>query len=436
MLKKILVCFLAVISVVAGDLPKEPVAVIIDAYSVGNFYPPIFLSKGIKSIHIQTSKEILPIFRKVFDKDLYVRTLTYDGNLQKIIDELKECDVKCVLAGLDPGIELADKLSSALNLQSNGTRLSRARRNKYWMALALETAGVPTPKFYKTNNLNDLFFWKNRENVEYPIVLKPLDSGGTDGVYICKSEEELKKAFQNIIGKQNVLGNFNEEILAQSFLCGDEYVVNSVSLNGQPYITSILEGRKRLIDGYGFIYDKEVMLDINGKVQEALKKMHFDVLKALDITHGPAHGEYMFTKDGPILIEVAPRISGGSHVYANNESVGCNQIDLTVDAYVDHESFYQKTQKEYAKKKSFYQVFIGASHSGIIHETAAFIDNVKKLESYFDIRFKVSEGMRVPRTVDLISSLGCVFLIHENEEVILSDYRKICELSQNLCEPD
>lgn len=416
------------IQAIANHYYSSDVAVLVDSYSVGNFYPLYFKIKGLQCIHVQTSKEILPIFQKAFKKELYLETVTFDGDLNHLINSLKKYHVKCVIPGLDPGVELADQLSASLGLQTNGTKCSSARRNKHHQAMKLQASGLPTPKFCKFTSWDKLISWMTVESIDYPVVLKPLDSGGTDGVFICKDEMELRGAYDSLIGHLNALGRLNSEVLAQSFLDGEEYVVNSVSLDGQAYIVGIIESRKHLLKSHSYIYDNQVMLDKSGERQDALANMHCRVLKALEINHGPAHGEYMFTKDGPILIEIAARVSGGAHVLADNESVGCNQIDLTVDAYIDHESFRNKTKEPYEKKKHFHQVFLIASEDGIAKNTDEFIEKIKSLPSYFDHKVKISDGMKVPKTIDLISSPGSVFLIHEDEKVLSADYKAIRDL--------
>ena len=54
--------------------------------------------------------------------------------------------IVAVLAGSEPGVELADKLSHRLRLRTNGEELSVARRNKYLMGEAVRAAGIRTVK--------------------------------------------------------------------------------------------------------------------------------------------------------------------------------------------------------------------------------------------------------------------------------------------------
>ena len=57
---------------------------------------------------------------------------------------------------------------------------------------------------------------------EYPVVLKPTDSAGSDGVKLCESFEEAKEHFEHLLTVEAVNGGYNEKVLCQEFLKGKE----------------------------------------------------------------------------------------------------------------------------------------------------------------------------------------------------------------------
>jgi hypothetical protein len=54
--------------------------------------------------------------------------------------------ILAVIPGAEPGVELADRLSSRMGLRSNGEAASLSRRNKYLMGEAVRAAGVRAVK--------------------------------------------------------------------------------------------------------------------------------------------------------------------------------------------------------------------------------------------------------------------------------------------------
>ena len=49
----------------------------------------------------------------------------------------------------------------------------------------------------------------------FEAIVKPVESAGSDDVTLCRSIEEVREAFGNIMGKTNGLGQVNEAVLVQ-----------------------------------------------------------------------------------------------------------------------------------------------------------------------------------------------------------------------------
>ena len=76
--------------------------------------------------------------------------------LQFLIDQINDLtlNVRAVFAGAETGVELADQLSEAMNLRTNGTAHSEERRNKFAMGEAVRNAGI---RIHNLNCLRDMF---------------------------------------------------------------------------------------------------------------------------------------------------------------------------------------------------------------------------------------------------------------------------------------
>lgn len=126
-----------------------------------------------------------------------------------------------VIPGAETGVELADRLSARLGLRSNGEDGSLARRNKYHMGEKVRQAGVRAVKQQMCRSLDELeAFLDELEKVKNTskCVVKPVQSAGTDDVFLCSSRAEARAAFATINGKLNGLGLTNDGALAQVLL--------------------------------------------------------------------------------------------------------------------------------------------------------------------------------------------------------------------------
>lgn len=83
----------------------------------------------------------------------------------------------------------------------------------------LSTLQSPDSKEGITNSIDD---------TPLKCVVKPVQSAGSDDVFLCSSRSEALTAFEKINGKRNGLGLVNEGALVQEFLAGKEYVIDQV----------------------------------------------------------------------------------------------------------------------------------------------------------------------------------------------------------------
>lgn len=406
----------------------QNIAVIVDAYGPAKHYVSYFKEKGLACLHVQSTEQPLPALTKFKEED-YIANIIHHGELSQTIASIQQiaqarrAKVACVIAGIEPGVILADTLSEKMNLITNGTAKSKARRDKYWMTEELRRNGIATVNYYKSNDVKDILTWIDG-NLNWPVILKPLDSAGTNGVFVCQNQDEVRRSFSAIMGQVNNMGSTNQEVLVQSFLKGEEYIVNCVSLAGKHYVSDIWLTHKKFITGHSFIYDYEELLSFHGSIQKQLVQYVFLVLDALDIKFGASHTELKMTDAGPILIETGARISGALNPQANNISLQCNQIELAVDAYVDPILFKIKTATSYKLFKPHLHIFLTADREGIVTDLACF-DLIRRLPSVHEINLKIKIGSRLKKTIDLSSSPGMIDLVHQDINIIKRDYKII-----------
>lgn len=411
---------------------KKKVFVVVDGYSTGRYLPKELMYRGRESLHVQSQTEIPSIFADSFNPSDYVRNLIHNGDLEATLSELRRYDVEHVIAGSESGVELADFLSESLNLLTNGTRLSKARRDKFEMLEALRACGVRTVGYVKASRPYQVVEWA-RERRLSRVVLKPLNSAGSDNVHICESESEIYTAFAQIVSRENKLGYVNKEVLAEEHLDGVEHVVNTVSREGAHYVAEIWRCEKRRVKGrsaHACIYDVEKLLPFDGEDQAQLVGYALGVLDALGIVHGPAHAEIMMTRAGPVLIEIGARLMGGVNPPAFEACLGTNLVRLTLDAYLSPSSFLPLCGRPYTLQKTAYTVFLISNVEGKI-EAIPLVERVRRLESFFDISLSVRIGARIERTLDVFSMPGIVFLVHADSAVLERDYQTIRQLEAN-----
>jgi biotin carboxylase len=255
------------------------------------------------------------------------------------LDKLK---VVAVVAGAETGVELADQLSEKMNLRTNGTAHGDARRNKYVMGETIRAAGIRAMKQVKATTVEHVeAFLADWQPDPFKVIVKPMDSAGSDDVTLCSSREEVFFAFHRILGKVNGLGIVNKAVLVQEFLDGQEYVIDTVSRGGEHKVVAVWAYDRRAVNGAGFVLFGQHLLTADEPRVRELIEYQKKVITALGIRNGPTHGEVKWFQGEPVLVEVGARCHGVEGVWQMIVDAvhGYNQVRGTIDSYFHDEKF-------------------------------------------------------------------------------------------------
>ncbi len=401
---------------------EHKIIAIVDAYSSGALYPAEFKKRGYDCVHIQSSLDLHPGWFHSFQPGDFIAKLVHQGDLDATIRQLSPYSPDAVIAGAECGVILADALSEKMGLKTNGTKLSEARRNKYLTHELLREHGVPSAHQIKSDRIDNILNWATTRNI-WPVVIKPLNSAGSDCVQICHSSSEIKEAFASIVGKKNQMHLVNHEVLAQEFLEGDEYIVDTVSCEGQHNVCAIFRYKKIHIHRQP-VYENQILLPVTGPVQKALCDYSLQVLEAFNFKYGPTHLEMMLTKRGPVLVEINARLDGAMCPLLIHECTGYGQVQRTADAYLNRDQFFKLKPHPYELKKNGMILHFISEQSGLIQDLC-YLDRIKELPSFFSLNLNVHKNEFLEKTIDLISSPGHVKLAHEDLAVLNRDYEAI-----------
>ena len=404
---------------------KEKVCVIVDGFSTTRLLPEALAAKNIGSVHVFSSPELPERFMRTFDRDMYRDTVTYNGDIDDIMDLLSQYEIVGSVTGIDTGVYLADQIAAGAGCPGNNSCTSAARRNKCAMVKKMEENKVPFIPAYEAEDASGLTDWALR-NKCFPLIVKPLESAGTDGIRICSCLSELESAVKKIIGRKNALGAFNASVMGQKFIDGVEYIVNTVSVGGTHFVTDAWHCLKPKM-GQSKIYDLEELISPSSDiVQDKLLPYLYSVLDALDVKNGPVHSELIMDANGPLLIEMAPRLQGSINPDAILTCTGASHMSALADSIADPDGFVEKSIKQpfYEPFKTSFCVSLFSQSSGILVDLPK-LDDIRNLPSFFSISMMCNVGDPITPTTDLFSTPGIVYLVHENRDQLVKDYHAI-----------
>jgi ATP-grasp domain len=399
-------------------------AVVVDAYSTGARLAPRFAAAGLPVVHVQSSPRLPDFSLRAFRDGDFVENVVHEGDLEATAARVAAHSPAFVVVGAEPGVPLADALSERLGLPSNGSAQSLARRDKNAMSEALRAAGLRAAEALKTSNTAEAVEWAAARGGA-PVVVKPLDSAGTDGVSIAHDAAAIEAAFAAILGRPNALHGANEELLVQELLQGTQLFVNSISWDGVHHVSEVWRDNK-LRAGANFIYDYEELLPRHGEQQDQVVPYVEAVLDALGIRFGPAHTEVMLTETGPVLVESGARMHGSVPDEIVDRCTPSHQT-LTAEAYLEPRSVARRAARSYELMAGAYCVMLISQHEGRIVDDAG-MREIEALPSFAGTISMLGPGDELKKTVDLFSCPGIIYLVDPNREQLKRDYDRIREL--------
>ena len=427
--------------------PKRNEAiVVVDTFSTGAAIADILYRKGYDVIRVLSENISEDLLSMVLDGLIveYVHTIVQQSSVKSedpitdIVNQLRSLNIPilAILPGAETGVELADQLSERMGLLSNGTNLSEARRNKYFMGERVRSCGIRAVKQLRATTWSEIenyiMEWKPQP---FKVIVKPVDSAGSDDVTLCCSMEEVQNSYGSIIGKVNGLGSSNICVLVQEYLEGQEYVIDMVSRDGVHVCAAIWAYDRRAVNGAHFVCFGQRLLTADEPRCRELIEYQKKVITALGIKHGPTHGEVKWFNGEPVLVEVGSRCHGaeGSWIDVANEVYGYNQAQMALDAYLNPEEFFKYPEAPLKRFGYGRVLFIIVSVEG----TVKAINNdslaeLSSLSSYIYHEIFHTIGKQIGKTKDCFGFGGLVKLFNTNLDILVSDYDRIREMESDL----
>ena len=341
---------------------------------------------------------------------------------EETLKEIRELDPLLVLVGGEEGVIVGTRLANDLGMPGNPYSNIDKMTQKSAMHSTLEAAGLRSIRGEEVSSWEDCLRFLEKTGTE-DVVLKHDHGVASVGVHLVHGKDELLEAFRQEEDAESMFGEDEVQLMLQERIFGEEYIVNTISRNGIPALTSVFKYYKKQMPSGAIIYrGLETVMEL-GEREKELVEYAFDTVRALGITDGPVHGEYMIDEKGPVLIEVNCRVMGGSApIDFLDKAFGYHETDVILESMLDsdyHKEFlkrpYRPLRNGYAK--DFYSdTEKTISSSGII----PIVLNMRSYNSGW-VENAGKTGI-LHETIDLETETGCIYLVHNDPEVSKKDF--------------
>jgi hypothetical protein len=419
--------------------PNKKTIVIIDGYSSGQLLAPAFRKKGYQTIHVHSrGRPPKANYERSFHPADYDADIPYDQNLQTLLQLLQPLNgIRGVLTGADSGVLFSDILGWELkkrlpHIPSNG--VDEVHKDKFLQNERLREHGIDSALQIATASADEAVEWVKKHGLfrkNGQVVIKPTRSASTDGVYFCKTEEDIRQAMGILVGEPDEFGHINNHVLVQEYLEGLEYIVNTTSLDGHDVVTDIWVYQKKLsADGLRDIYDYDVILPYEGEIQKQLVEYNLKVLKALGIRTGNGHAEIkMVPGRGPVLVEMNNRMMGANQPLVATATLGQSQLEMTVLSYEDPEAFKRLPLGYKTPENAGGVIRIANDKQGDIFNPEVESDIVK-LPGYLNHGFTYAGPQPMSLTIDLNTIIGSLSIVARDKDEFMSTLQRVRQIER------
>jgi biotin carboxylase len=167
--------------------------------------------------------------------------------------------------------------------------------------------------------------------MRFPVVAKPIDTGGSKGVRKAADAGELQLAVDEAFKVTRA-----DRILVEEFLPGEEVSADCLVRDGEPRILVL---RKRYVQrGAGgevlSAYASVSPAAISPAARQRIAEVTRSIARGFGLRTTPLLVQFMVDGDEARVIEFAPRVGGGLNYRFVLLNTGVDIIDATVDAYL------------------------------------------------------------------------------------------------------
>ncbi|WP_169815564.1 ATP-grasp domain-containing protein [Nocardia inohanensis] len=340
---------------------------------------------------------------------------------------LRDLGVEIVIAGAESGVLFADELCAHLGIDWNTATSSRARRDKFEMIEQLRRSGLPVVEQVRSADADEIHRWARGQR-EWPIVVKPVMSTSSEDVFFCRDVSQIREAVDTIVGKRNFLDVLNVDVLAQTYLDGPIYVVNSVSSGGVHSTSDVWQFDFERAPGKGIRMLQHTLLSRSFEKFDELIAYNNAALTALGIRNGPSHTELKLTEHGPSMIETGARLMGATIEYAPfKRSLRYTQVELAAMALCAPAEFAALSGSVQEPRTGLAVVWVHFDTAGRITRDDG-LAQLAEISSIVGCYGLPAVGDEVGRSQDTTGRGGFIYLQSDNDLDLHRDSRRVRRL--------
>ncbi len=210
---------------------------------------------------------------------------------------------------LTMGSDIPDVVAAVaerFHLAGPSRECARLATDKFAMKVRFQERGIPIPWFAEVHSLGELHAHLAERR---RLVLKPVDRSGSRGVFVLDGRVDPAELYRRAREF-----SFTGRVQVEEFLDGPQVSTEAILWDERACVPGFADRNYEWLERF----HPQVMENgglvpsrFEGAERRALEEVTVAAARALGITRGSAKGDLVWTAEGPKVIEIAARLSGG-----------------------------------------------------------------------------------------------------------------------------
>jgi len=357
---------------------------------------------------------------KVADESFIASTYDLERTVEVARNFNKNHSIDGVITvGVDVPLTVA-AIAKEFNLPGISIESAKLASNKLKMKNKFKLDGISIHWYKKIDSLEQ--FKNIVDETESVLVLKPIDSRGARGVLRITKDVDLDWAYNY---SKNI--SPTKSVMVEEFISGPQISTESIVWNGKTHTVAYSDRNYEFLEKYSpFIIENGGTMpsQLDAEKIKQISNLVAKAAKSMGIKNGVVKGDVVYSDNGPKIIEIAARPSGGYFCtdqipLSNGIDIVKTMIKMSLGEEIDINELLPKYNRSVALRFFFFP-------AGKIKK----IEGVEKLSSYkwlkkFELFLK--EGDIIKNITNHTERGGVVISIADNYDESVKRAKKAIE---------
>lgn len=303
--------------------PKESILIV----SAGRMQIPAILTAKSLGLHVvATDRNPDAVGFALCDEAVVIDSKDVEGHVRFARENTQRLNLRGAFAGSDVAVTVA-AVTEALGLPGIPVEVAQRTNNKSAMKERWLRDQIPTPFGAEVRTLEEAR--QVLRHIGLPAIVKAIDNAASRGSMKIETEAQLPLALE-----QAKAASRTGTAIVEQYVVGVEQSVETIVWQGRHYHVGMADREF----GYHPYHIETAHMDPS-RLPADLQQRIYEVVDAaadsLGIDFGPAKADMILTSQGPMILEMPARLSGGFHSqYTTPLSTGQDPIRAVMEIAV------------------------------------------------------------------------------------------------------